>query len=447
MDEETYEFLSDACPEMMSQTHGEAGSFLPYFPGYKYENGKSTYRGEEVGEGGYVYAEPGMYGNVALLDIASMHPHSVIAECLFGVKYTKAFQDIVEGRVNIKHEAWDDVNHMLDGKLTPYVQKVIDGEMTSKDLANALKTAINSVYGLTSAGFENAFRDLRNKDNIVAKRGALFMIDLKYEVQKRGFTVAHIKTDSIKIPDATPEIIQFVMDFGKKYGYTFEHEATYDRMCLVNNAVYIAKYDNGEWTATGEQFAVPYLFKTLFSKEPIEFTDMCETFAVAKGNLYLDMNENLPDVTEQEKLLAKLEKQYKEGKISDTTFEKETDGLSEEIEKGHDYRFVGRVGQFCPIKPGCNGGVLYRVNDGKNYAASGSKGYRWLESEVVKELGKKDDIDRSFYEKLIDEAIEDISKYGDFEWFVSDDPYISPERENWLYPTNEEDEMPFEDFE
>ena len=447
MDEDMRDFLQDACPEMVTVTHGEAGSLLPYFPGYKYENGKSTYRGEEVGEGGYVYAEPGIYGNVALLDIASMHPHSVIAECLFGVKYTKAFRDIVVGRVNIKHEAWDEVNHMLDGKLTPYIQKVIDGEMTSKDLANALKTAINSVYGLTSAGFENAFRDIRNKDNIVAKRGALFMIDLKHEVQQRGFTVAHIKTDSIKIPDATPEIIQFVMDFGKKYGYTFEHEATYERMCLVNDAVYIAKYDNGEWTATGKQFAVPYLFKTLFSKEPIEFEDMCETFAVSKGDLYLDMNENLPDVTEKEKLLAKLEKQYKEGKLSDTTFEKETDGLCDEIAEGHDYRFVGRVGQFCPIKPDCNGGVLYRINDGKTYAAPGSKGYRWLESEVVKELGKEADIDRSFYENLINDAIEDISQYGDFEWFVSDDPYISPKRENWLYPTNEEDEMPFDDFE
>ena len=61
------------------------------------------------------------------------------------------------------------------------------------------------------------------------------MINLKHEVQERGFTVAHIKTDSIKIPDATPEIIQFVMDYGKRYGYTFEHEATYDRMCLVND--------------------------------------------------------------------------------------------------------------------------------------------------------------------------------------------------------------------
>lgn len=445
LDEDMRDFLQDACPEMITVTHGEAGSLLPYFPGYKYENGKSTYREEEVGEGGYVYAEPGIYGNVALLDIASMHPHSVIAECLFGVKYTKAFRDIVVGRVNIKHEAWDEVNHMLDGKLTPYIQKVIDGEMTSKDLANALKTAINSVYGLTSAGFENAFRDIRNKDNIVAKRGALFMIDLKHEVQQRGFTVAHIKTDSIKIPDATPEIIQFVMDFGKKYGYTFEHEATYERMCLVNDAVYIAKYDNGEWTATGKQFAVPYLFKTLFSKEPIEFKDMCETFAVSKGDLYLDMNENLPDVTEKEKLLAKLEKQYKEGKLSDTTFEKETDGLCDEIAEGHDYRFVGRVGQFCPIKPDCNGGVLYRINDGKTYAAPGSKGYRWLESEVVKELGKEADIDRSFYENLINDAVDAISQYGDFEWFVSDDPYIPKEPvEDFMYiPEGYPDGMPF----
>lgn len=72
------------------------------------------------------------------------------------------------------------------------------------------KIVINSVYGLTAANFENPFRDPRNKDNIVAKRGALFMTLLKSEVEKRGFCVAHIKTDSIKIPDATPEIMDFV---------------------------------------------------------------------------------------------------------------------------------------------------------------------------------------------------------------------------------------------
>lgn len=464
LDEDTYQFLAEACPEMMSQTHGEAGSLLPYFPGYRYENGVSIYRGEEVGEGGYVYAEPGTYGNVALLDIASMHPHSTIAEVLFGVRYTKAFRDIVEGRVSIKHKAWDEVNHMLDGKLTPYIQKVIDGEMTAKDLANALKTAINSVYGLTSAKFDNAFRDIRNKDNIVAKRGALFMVDLKNEVQKRGFTVAHIKTDSIKIPDATPEIIKFVMDFGKRYGYTFEHEATYDRMCLVNNAVYIAKYkkpeeceqlygyipgDNADhikdpWTATGKQFAVPYVFKTLFSKEPVDIRDMCETFSV-KSALYLDMNEKLPDVSGYEKRLEKIENDYKKGKLSDTLFEPEATELAEKIAEGHDYHFVGKVGEFCPVKTGKGGRVLVREQEGKYYAATGTTGYRWLESDVMFNGGNDEFIDRSFYDKLVDDAVEAISKYGDFEWFVSDDPYTSPPRlEDFMnIPEDAPEEIPF----
>ena len=417
LDPEVKKFLDEACPEMMSQRHGPEKSLLPYFPGYKFEAGVSTYKGETVGEGGYVYAEPGMHYHVALLDIVSMHPHSLIAECLFGPEFTRRFREIVEGRVNIKHEAWDIVNNMLGGVLTPYVQKVINGEMRTKDLANALKTAINSVYGLTSANFDNPFRDIRNKDNIVAKRGALFMIDLKEEVQKRGFTVAHIKTDSIKIPNATPEIIQFVMDFGRKYGYTFEHEATYDRMCLVNDAVYICRYDDGHWDATGTQFAVPYVFKTLFSKEKIEFNDLCETKSVTSA-LYLDMNEHLPDVSDAEKDLAKIETKFKKGEIDEAEYNTRKEEYGLIIATGHDYKFIGKVGAFCPIKPGCGGGLLVREKDGKYYSATGSKGYRWLESEMVQ--NNQDIIDISYYKELVDTAVETISEYGDFEMFVSD---------------------------
>lgn len=58
--------------------------------------------------------------------------------------------------------------------------------------ADALKTAINSVYGLTSM-------DSRNKDNVVAKYGALFMFNLDEEVTKRGCKVVHVSTDSIKV--------------------------------------------------------------------------------------------------------------------------------------------------------------------------------------------------------------------------------------------------------
>lgn len=395
------------------------------FPGYEYVDGKNMFRGDDLGKGGYVYAEPGIYMNVALLDIASLHPNSAIAMNAFG-EYTKNFKDILDTRIFIKHKDYESARHLFGGRLAKY----LDDESTAKALSQALKIAINSVYGLTSASFDNPFRDIRNKNNIVALRGALFMRTLQDEVQKRGFTVAHIKTDSIKIPNATPEIIQFCMDFANQYGYTFEHEATYERMCLVNDAVYIAKYQDGDWTATGTQFQVPYVFKTLFSKENIEFEDLCETKSV-KSALYLDMNEDLPSVEAEESELMKRE--YNKGpnpmsgdswkpKKLNPSFETYSDeDLWERIDNGHNRIFVGKVGQFCPIEPGCGGGLLVREADGKFNSATGAKGYRWMESEMVRELGKEGDIDRSYYDALVNDAVEKISEYGDFEWFVSTD--------------------------
>ena len=426
----------------------------PVFPGYTFEGGKSIYRGEEVGEGGYVYAEPGMYSNIALLDIASMQPSSIVAEELFGPEYTKRFNDILQARIAIKHKEFDKAKKMLNGALAKY----LTDEAAAADLAQALKIAINSVYGLTSASFDHPFRDNRNKDNIVAKRGALFMVNLKHEVQRRGFIVAHIKTDSIKIPDATPEIIQFVMDYGKQYGYNFEHEATYDRMCLVNDAVYIAKYKDGkhagEWTATGTQFQVPYVFKKLFSKEPIEFEDMCETKSVTSA-LYLDMNEGLPDVSNLESEKDKLWKQINDTNRMTEPMEKECARIEElisEIAKGHNYHFIGKVGQFCPIKPGCGGGILLRETENKKTgekgyaAATGSKGFRWLESEMVRELGKENDIDRTYYNNLVDEAVKSLSSYGDFERFVADEPFVSDNTPPWFGAgePHEEEPTPFD---
>jgi len=424
----------------------------PIFPGYKYELGKSSYRGENPSEGGYVYAEPGMYGNVALLDIASMHPSSIIAEELFG-KYTENYEDLVTGRLNIKHQNWEELSGMFGGKLEKYIQKVKDGEMTSKQLANAIKIPINSVYGLTSASFSNPFKDDRNVDNIVAKRGALFMINLKHEVQRMGYKVAHIKTDSIKIPDATPEIIEFVMEYGKLYGYTFEHEATYERMCLINDAVYIAKYADGPhkfelptgevvetpWTATGTEFQVPYIFKTLFSKDPVSFRDLCVTNSVTSA-LYLDMNEGYPDVSLFEKEYKKLQSKYKKGELSDTTWESEGSRLVKEIEKGHNYIFIGKVGQFCPVIEGSGGGLLMREKDGKYYSVSGTKGTRWKESELIKGLGLEKEIDMSYFETQAHNAMGDIMQFGDYTWFVSEDPYVGPDYipgEDMSYPNPE----------
>lgn len=397
-----------------------------YNPGTKIVSGKSIYRGKDPGEGGYAMGNPGMYTNVALLDVESMHPHSLIALNMFGDEYTKRFADIVKARLAIKHKDYDTAAKMLDGKLKPYLKD----PKNAKKVANALKTAINSVYGLTSASFDNKLRDPRNVDNIVAKYGALFMINLEEEVTKLGFKVVHIKTDSIKIADANPYIIQFCMDYAAKYGYKFNHEATYERMCIVNDAVYIAKYatkewcqnrygyipedvedHEGQWTATGKQFQVPYVFKTLFSHEPIEFKDVCETFQVSTA-LYLDFNGSK--------------------------------------------KFVGRIGEFCPIKEGRGGGILLRDSgNGKFAAVQGTKKpgkikkgeaetYFWLDSETVLDLHKdypNDDIDLDYYRHYVDDAIETIGKYCDPEWFLSDchgdfSDYMNE-------PTGEPEELPF----
>lgn len=439
----------------------------PVFPGYKYSYGVSTYRDEKIGEGGEVYAEPGMHGNVALLDVISMHPNSLINEKLFGDKYTKRFEELVAARICVKQKDFEKVKTMLNGVLARYLDSGDDG--IADTLAFALKIAINSVYGLTSAGFANLFKDPRNVDNIVAKRGALFMVNLRHAVQDRGFQVAHVKTDSIKIPNATPEIISFVMDYGRQYGYNFDHEATYDKMCLVNNAVYIAKYasvdkcqalygytpkDNKkhpmEWTATGTQFAVPYIFKKLFSREPIEFDDYCIIMSTSSA-FYLDLNEhfeNFGTVEAEYNKLCAMRDRLIESESADSLAGRrapKTDKLLQkfdaaggylklaeveaELDGLHSYRFVGKVGQFCPVKSGRGGGLLLReakdpkTGDLKYAAATGTKGYRWLESEFVRLADGVDAIDRSFFDRLVDEASESISQYCDVEWFMSEDQY------------------------
>jgi energy-coupling factor transporter ATP-binding protein EcfA2 len=347
------------------------------FHGYRFDAGKSWYRGEDPGEGGYVYAEPGIYRNVALLDVASMHPTTIEILNLFG-KYTDRFRDLKNARMAIKKHNFASARKMMNGRLAPY----LENEDGADKLAYALKIVINIVYGLTSAKFPNPFRDNRNKDNIVAKRGALYMIDLKNDMKEAGHRVIHIKTDSVKIPEATKKAIDFVTKHGKRYGYDFEHEITYDKLCLVNDAVYIACKD-GKWTAVGSQFQHSYIFKSLFSKEKLTFDDFCESKNVIQGTMYLDREEH---------------------------------------EKGAELnhrsmRHLGRTGRFVPVLEG--GGTLYRVKDDRYYLVTGTKGHKWIEAEIAQTMPDLK-IDMSYFEKLKDEAIKTIEQFGSFGEFVND---------------------------
>lgn len=324
------------------------------FPGYSYDFGVSSYKGEDPGEGGYVYAEPGVYIDVGLYDIGSMHPYSIIALNAFG-KYTKNFKALVDARMAIKHKDYISVESMFDGKLKPY----LGDENLAYDLANALKTAINSAYGLTKAGFDNPFKHNKNVDNIVAKRGALFMIDLKHAVQEQGYQVAHIKTDSIKIPNADDKIRDFIFEFGKKYDYIFEHEDTYEKLALVNKAAYVCKNVEGVWSGTGTQFKDSYVFKRLFTKEDIVKEDFFVAKEVKNAAIYLG-----------------------------DTF----------------------IGKFAELYASKTGEQAFRKTEDKEGYLAGTKGFRW---ELSAKYKGRTDVDLMYYEGLVDQVIEDIEKVGD----------------------------------
>lgn len=433
------------------------------FPGYecvigwdekkKQKTYMNMYRGVDVGRGGYSYSEPGIYSNVALIDIISLHPHSMIAMNYFG-DYTQRFKDILDTRIAIKHRDFDTARKMFNGALCKY----LDDESVADSLAQALKIAINSCYGLTSASFPNAMRDERNVNNIVALRGALFMKTLLDDLQAKGIQVCHLKVDSMKIPNATPEIIDYCQNFAKKYGYKFDHEASYERICLVDKSNYIAAYmpedecvrrygyvpsdnrkqfkkHNHPWTATGDAFQKPYIFKTLFSGEPIEFRDMCVSKSVKDAAIYLDMNEGFTNVESAEKEMerrifnlteADINNPKKKPKKLNPEFAKFSDkSLQEYINEGHCYQFVGRTGNFFPVEDGVGGGWLVAFRKGKYDSVNGTKGYRWLESERAAVLNLQDRYNHRYFEEMDDDAIKSINEVGSFEDFIDlSKPYI-----------------------
>jgi hypothetical protein len=120
-----------------------------------------------------------------------MHPTSILQLNAFG-KYTPRYKELLDARLAIKRGEYETAKTLLGGILTKYLGTPEE----AASLAYALKIhALNIVYGLTAAKFDNKFKDPRNKDNFIAKRGALFMIDLKEALQDQGITVMHEKTE------------------------------------------------------------------------------------------------------------------------------------------------------------------------------------------------------------------------------------------------------------
>jgi hypothetical protein len=102
------------------------------------------------------------------------------------------------------------------------------------------------------------------------------------------------------------------------------------------------------------------------------------------------------------------------------------EGLLEPYMNENRIHYIGKGGLFTPIRPGGGGGQLVREKKDKSGfdAVAGTKGFYWLESEMVKNLGKESDVDRSYFETLVDEAYDTLGKFGDVEQFLDDSAYV-----------------------
>jgi hypothetical protein len=61
--------------------------------------------------------------------------------------------------------------------------------------------------------------------------------------------------------------------------------------------------------------------------------------------------------------------------------------------------------------------MLYRIKDDKHYAVTGTKGFLWMESEMARDRGAK--VNMAYFDRLAEEAVMTIGKFGDFDEFVS----------------------------
>ena len=207
---------------------------------------------------------------------------------LFG-PYTPNFLCPQGSEMAIKRKDYDGARHMLSGKLANLAGAEANPEH-AEALSYALKIVINIVYGLTSAKFENAFRDNRNKDNIVAKRGALFMVDLK---KRFRITVSPWSTSRLTPSRSQTQHKRSSTSSWNLVTTTATHLNTRRRTIrsalsmMLSISARPSRAKSPRTGSFGKQFQQPYVFKTLFTMEPIEFDDLCETKTVTSA-LYLD---------------------------------------------------------------------------------------------------------------------------------------------------------------
>jgi energy-coupling factor transporter ATP-binding protein EcfA2 len=415
-----------------------------WFPEYELKpNGEAIYHSKilgdvKLGKGGLVIAEQGLHMNVLEADLFSAHPHGIKEMNVFG-PYTPIANGYLEANGAMKRKDFrrafealgmtmEDLSNVCefafgrpptDEELPSLLGEPCDTPypyINPKGVRQCIKEFCNQGYGIFAATFSTRARNPHDNGNPVANFSACTVVRGVEAAIEAGGSVKHVKTDSLKMPAVTRQVLDAVFASAEKVGQKFEVEDIYQKFLLLNKSEYAAfAQSDKQWHFRGKKFLRPYIRKCLFTGEPMVFDDYCETIS-SQGTLYL-VNPDNPSDSEH----------------------------------------IGKVGRFIPMPNAASGGrtlvtervlangnkVLEEADDVSNndecpdgepafaYSApSGTKGWLWVEKEAYILAYGEDltHIDHSYYEHMQKAVIDEINAITPFDELtdMDDVPFDAP---------------------
>lgn len=202
-----------------------------------------------INRGGENKTTPGKYTNVVSLDVDSMYVTSFINTRYFG-DFTDRIKQLRDVRLALKRKILPEVHRLYK----EFGEFITNEHIDFKLASDMLKLCLNSLYGLSSASFDNFMKLPENETNLIANLGNIMMNELYQECIAKKYNVVHIKTDGIKIANCTEEMINFCIDFAKSWGFNFSIDEKYKDFLIIDNANYIGVTEDGKISSRGELF-------------------------------------------------------------------------------------------------------------------------------------------------------------------------------------------------
>lgn len=212
----------------------------------RFINGNTSY---DINRGGENKTVPGKHTNVVSLDVDSMYVTTFINTHYFG-DFTERIKQLRDVRLALKRKDLPEVNRLYK----EFGEFITNEHIDFKLASDMLKLCLNSLYGLSSASFDNFMKLRENETNLIANLGNIMMNELYQNCISKGWKVVHIKTDGIKIADCTDEMIAYCIDFAKKWGYNFSIDEKYKEFLIIDKANYIGITEDGRISSRGELF-------------------------------------------------------------------------------------------------------------------------------------------------------------------------------------------------